>query len=1209
MAQSINSLLRTALQVSKERIAMMDEHDLNILMERLLLAQAYRCDSPRNEIRLNTEVKAADDGCDGWSAKPAINDQWLGDVDTCWQFKAGSAGIPSKIIGEITKQIPRKTLQSGGRFVLVASGSNSGRRGEDDRLEKLRDEASSAGLPTSNIDVFGSERLCAWCNQHPAVAAYWAGRPSGLWTFEDWSNSDEHRDPWQAVANTQSNIEARRTDLDFAMGDILHLHIYGPPGVGKTRFALELCRGAAWSNAVVYIPQASDDPRLYELIDSVVTEPEVQLIVVADEVQLSQLRTLRDSVGRGNGNVRLITVGHSKTPDSTRIPALEVTPLNKELMHGVVNGWHQSMPREHVDFVVSFADGYVRLAKLAADAVARNPTMGVHQLLTSNEIKLFLDGMLGNDSRIALYVLAVLTSVGWTDDKSLEGQAIAAHLGLGWTEVRNSVDDFDRRFGIARRGGRYRYISPTPLGNYLAIEAWSKFPEEMKSLPDVLPTEEARDKYYDRLRSIASNPQAQKFAREELHNFFPLSKFADARAARRWSALSSADPNNAANNFYKAITKTSIEDRLLISDGSRREIVSTLVSLAWNRSSFHDAVWSLALLAEAENEPWANNATNEFVALFQIYLGGTAVPYPDRLAIIDELLEKNNSRLTILAVKALSRAGEDNFTRWENSIPPSELPEVEWQPSNQGEHFDCVKLAINKVTSIADLKSKEIIDDLLSAASYFSMGLLRDETRGDVISFYDCMLKAYPEAREPLRRIIDDIISRDSKYWKSIPASELEQLKLLHNRFEDTSFEARLYQYVGPETWDIEEQPNLEPLATELLSDTNLLAKHWPWLTSGEASNAFLLGEKLAELDSDEKLDVILPSLAAIGVDQRLLCGYIRARRLTRGDDWYDEWMTSHIRAGDKNTSLIFEIVWRCGATYKVANLLNKILMTEAVNPRVVGQLAYGSWSEKLPSKLLESILKTMAETGHRETAVSILARRMKGTVTKDENWYSLALELVTSSELIRSKHMANYYWKMVASNLVNGYSTEVAKAILHEHTDRNTGYWFIKYSSAKDILYACVDRDPIGVWQILVPYLSSQDSYYALSIDFPEGLLDRVPAAEVETWIAEEPENRASAIARLCSKDLSTDETLTSRILGQYADMDSVDSAFFSSLTTGSWWGPSSTHWEELARLLDEVSRRTNLPKLRRWADKSAQSLRRMAESDRLREEEELLR
>ena len=159
MATPHLSLFRDALQVSEHLIAALDDIALNTLMRDLLAAQAYRCGAPVNQIRVNTESRAPDDGCDGWSPKPTDPNLWLGSMNTCWQFKAGVNGQPAKLSGEVEKPIPKETLLAGGRFIVVASGSTSGKKGEDERLEVLRNEAKLNQLPVDNIDVIGSERL------------------------------------------------------------------------------------------------------------------------------------------------------------------------------------------------------------------------------------------------------------------------------------------------------------------------------------------------------------------------------------------------------------------------------------------------------------------------------------------------------------------------------------------------------------------------------------------------------------------------------------------------------------------------------------------------------------------------------------------------------------------------------------------------------------------------------------------------------------------------------------------------------------------------------------------------------------------------------------------------------------------------------------------------------------------------------------------
>ena len=327
--------------------------------------------------------------------------------------------------------------------------------------------------------------------------------------------------PFQASTEVESNLAERRADLDFATGSIHHLHIKGPPGVGKTRFALELCREAPWRDTVVYFQQ-SEDQRLLPLIDSVAhdRDPEVRLMIVADEAQIEDLRVFRNSVERTDGRVRLVTVGSCTTPDSQRIPELRIEPLDAAMMRRVVRGWYPAMPPEHVDYVTRLADGCLRLARLIAIAVDTDREASVPDVLQREEIRQRLDRMLGEGDRRALHVVAILTHVGWERDRREEGEAIAAYMGLGWNQVRYAVNDYHRRMRIAPRGGRYRYISPEPLGLYLALEALDIYPDIVDSLPEKLPSEAARDAFYKRLEAIAGNATTREYSREKLSFFF-----------------------------------------------------------------------------------------------------------------------------------------------------------------------------------------------------------------------------------------------------------------------------------------------------------------------------------------------------------------------------------------------------------------------------------------------------------------------------------------------------------------------------------------------------------------------------------------------------------------------------------------------------------------------------------------------------------------
>jgi hypothetical protein len=1199
---------REILQVSQERIARLSDIDLNLLVADLLRTHAYSCGADVSKVTVNTETKAADEGCDGWSPKPPEADPWFGSAETCWQFKAGHAGQPSRLRNEVTKGVPSKTLSAGGRFFVIASGSTSGASGEQERLAAIRSEAQTANLPTSAIDVIGSERLTNWVNQYPSVAAAWANRPSGLWRLDDWSKLQQHNVPWQASPEIQRILERLGADLDFSSGSLHHLHVQGPPGVGKTRFAMEICKGAAWGRSVIYFGNASDF-RLTEIIDAAVSEPDVQLMVVADEVPASQLMLLRDSIERGNGRVRLITIGPSDTPDPSRIPAHLVAPLDRLQMSAVLRAWHPAMPLEQIDFVTEFADGYIRLAKLAGDAIARDPTTDVRALLDLNSIRTVLDRMLGKRSRRPLHVIAALSSVGWTDEVQPEGEAIARHFSLDWNDVRMEVERFHREYGIAPRGGRYRYISPKPLAIYLAVEAWKTYPDLLKSLPGVLPSEAAIDAYYERLEMLASNPQAREFARSELEFFFQLDDFIKPGAMRRWAALSPADPALAAKRLASALATVPIQDRREIPERDRRTAVWTLVRLAWRKIAFHDAATALALLAAAETETWANNSTGEFVNRFKVFLGGTALPYFDRLLVIDELTAQDDHAMLRLAIKALARVGEIHSTRT-NSAGLGDGPrEPEWRPTTGAEHGACVKQALERLTRIAALGVAEVQDELVAAAVELAMLLRAHPVRKVVVEFYRQVQQSYPATREQLRRIVDNTLQREKRYWKELSATEIAELEAINHSFEETSLSARLRQFVGEHTLIREEQPDLAPLAQELVATPDALAAEWSWLTSGEAGDGWRLGQAIADADTDGKLACVFGGLSVRGRDLRLLSGYVERKRQLLGVKWFDDWLAQELERDSKDMHLLFELTARCGPTEAAVKRLTEALTKFDVPKPLVRLLEFASWDTSIPEDNFYNLLTMMANVGSEEVAAAILAHRLQNGPDGLQDWEPLALKLVDMSTLIRSRHMSGYYWGILARKLLPHHAKEIAGAIFREQADKEDASWAANYSDAEKLLKECAGIDPVGVWNALKPYIATPPDALMFSIGFPREVLDKAPAAEVIAWIGEDPERRAAVVAHMASKDLSNDATLTARVINEFGHIEVVSNSFFSNFISGSWTGPASGHWAELAETVTCVAQRSALPKLRRWAQVAASSLEKMAEQDRRREQEEELR
>lgn len=416
------------------------------------------------------------------------------------------------------------------------------------------------------------------------------------------------------------------------------------------------------------------------------------------------------------------------------------------------------------------------------------------------------------------------TSVGWTDDKQREGEAVANHFGMDWNDVRAQGENYHHQFRIAPSGGRYRYISPKPLGSYLAVEAWNTYPELLKSLPEVLPMEEAKNAYNARLQSISSSPEVQRFAREQLAFFFREANFVNETSVQVLAAFSSADPGLAAREIHKELASQSPEQRRGIKEGARRSLVSALVGLAWQSAAFQDAVKSLALFAEAENESWGNNATEEFIGKFFLGLGGTAVPYPERLGVLAELLAGGSTKIARMVVRALVQVGNTHESRMVSPQESDVLPEPEWHPKTNGELIACAELAVQRLCQIAQIGNPELREELRTAADEVSLWLLNAQVKPLLAQFFKAVLQAYPDERESMRRSIASVIRRERKYWKNLSEQDLKSLAKLHAEFENSSLSARLRQHVGEATWDKEEETDLSGIASDLMNNEAVLA-------------------------------------------------------------------------------------------------------------------------------------------------------------------------------------------------------------------------------------------------------------------------------------------------------------------------------------------------------------------------------------------------
>jgi hypothetical protein len=1175
-------------------------------MHTLLLAEAYVSGADSSKIIVNAELKAGDEGCDALTPGAPSKNQWLAQVHTCWQLKAGKASQPARLKGEIQKRIPSMTLRSGGRFVLIASGAGEGSTGIERRLRALKAAAARAKIPSARVEVFSCEMLATWINEHPAVAAKSLRMPQGFRSLGAWANDQQHRDPWVTSPKVDEKLAQLRGAIDFeAQQAILHQHVYGRPGIGKSRFVLEACRSSAWAQSVLYVDQyASAD--VTGILASVVRAGVGRLVLVVDEVPTHQVKSLASAAIEAPDRVRVISIGVSESPDAGIVPQLQVEALDEDTISKIVKAAHPGLPDVHVRYVARFSDGYVRLARLAARAVETNPHLLTADLFNRGDIRQLMDGMLGGESRRPLHVLAVLSSVGWSGAREEEGKAIARHFGQDWFAVQAGVQRFHDRFGIAPRAHNLRYISPTPLGVFLALDALQSYPDQFRTLQDILPNEQAKRAFNERLKSIVADPRAREFAEDELSRFRHWSHFKNASAVERWVTFSYANPPLAAANVRSLLQSATDEERRQIVGAARRKLVDALVHFGARTDTFRDAMLALAELAAAETERYVNNSQGEFGARFNLMLSGTACPYKQRLLVLDELLDSGRSELEALAIAALSRAGRQQEMLIVNTDPARGPGPISWRPQTHDELLDCVHAAFARLAKAARLNAPTA--QLLGAATDLDIRLRDMEVRESVADFLRAVALHHPDVRPQIRRGVLGVARNTRRFWKDLDESAMAWLDAFAEEFADRTAASRLRELVAELDRDGADDKDFDDVARQLVADKTLLWSEWGWLTTSNGRAVWDLGAALGRADDGSLLAPLMAAYQREG-DPRLFAGYLGPLGRNMSREWIDEWLDEQERSRALPAPLILDLTWKLTESTRGAHRITRMVRAGQLAPASLSWLALGAWINAPDTNAVRDLLGLMTLPELREHVLALLDIRLDKRPEELPMLEDIALSTVGDEATLRLHDAtALYHWDKLARRLLPKHTRVVAGAIFKAQAkDAHRGF-FLEHSPAASTLDACVSADASVVWNELALRLNDENGA-AFSIGFPRHVLERLPRDRVLEWIAAAPGTRAVLVADMMARDFG-DNSLAAAILDRWNGIPEVAQRFFSSFVFADWWsGDASVHWETLALRVEQIGAASAKRGVRRWAIDAARELRSMADADRRREAEEKLR
>lgn len=573
-------------------------------------------------------------------------------------------------------------------------------------------------------------------------------------------------------------------------------------GMGKTRIVMETFRNM---EGVFYSCSSDCIKGLSCLLRDFAPK-----IIVIDNCNAKSMNDAVKCMDEAGFRPRLITVYNVMTPEekATSSDLLELTYDDTgEVVDKMVEVANIPVDKQDVAQAIVERSGRIPyMALLLIEAYKKKGT------LTIDNSDAVLNAILSGNSEITELKMNVLRAIslfeplGKDDGVSDEYDYISRQCRIHNVnlqqdvvdnEFANVIQDYEQRQLLEHEGSCIR-IRPRPLAEWLT-ESWlMKYGHKLADVVDDInkQDESLKTRLFRAMNNRLKLMPQSKYTKQlfdELNNQ-QTGAFHDERIAftkagsQLYLSMGVVSPVAVASNLYDLLSHKSIDWlRKELDGGIRRNIVWTLENLCHSEEAFEDAAKCLAMLAVAENEEIANNATAQFVQLFHLFLSGTRADLKQRVSLLQHLRE--DEIYMPLLVKAIDNAFMTNgFHR----SATNGLPDVvdDYQPQWNEVHFywrDCAIVLKNilgqdetLLSAVKEMLPKHVADLARTGAKDIMFDLV--DFIGGKCS-YDWMK-------------LRDALARYLKMWFDGSDEHRLELQNLLDKFTPKDYYGRLSSYI-----------------------------------------------------------------------------------------------------------------------------------------------------------------------------------------------------------------------------------------------------------------------------------------------------------------------------------------------------------------------------------------------------------------------------
>lgn len=1200
-------------EIEGKEIEVLEPSPFVSFLNHLLSTECSKLGIPPTQVKTSSQIMSAEGGIDG-----SIEDQnkqtdkrWIPPGLSVWQFRTGKTKTrPKQLAEEAVKPAVLHALKSGGYYVVAISQRC------DHQMRRRREAAIRKALQKKKVNstrfaLLTADDLARWGSEYLSVFLLF-NRPIGKsMRLEDWEQFGKdgpfvaNEDRKTIINEIHKFISQRGSPVDF--------RILGRRGIGKTRLVLEALGDVRTRERVVYAQDPSCLPD--DIWAWIRGNKNISAILVVDECEEDVSSKLRDQALTCGGLIRLVTIGIGEWFLPEALPNhVFLERLDPGSIRAVLKARFAALSLEQIDWIERVTAGYVKLAVACGETIVRNPSFDVTKLANSPGIREFLKDLLPDDKvRTGMQSLSLLTQVGFEGEVEAEGRVLAGFSGLSWDEFKDVAERMYQK-GLVGKKGRFRYVTPDLLADWLAGDLRQTRSTDIRDFLDRLPSQGSKEAFFERLKELGGNEQArEEFFRMISEQELPTIEDLDTEnGSKILYTVALADPQLALRALERLIGNASI-DRLRSFTRGRRNVIWALDYLKWFKDAFFGAAKLLLALAEAETEKWSNNASGTWVGLFRLRLGGTEVPAIDRITILDETLANGSTARRVLALDAMAVAMSSNEVRSSGVEKDGSKPvPPEWHPRTFGEiwavYRKMLQLVDRTMLDHDPVISKEARKTLINSARTLVTVGLAEEIVGRLEKLEPQDYAERREFRDSVRTILE--------YEKeNLRGDQRERLIALERKLAGTTYQDRLRRWIGQWSfgdWNIQKsegglppQGRVAELAEEAMKDPDELRSELDWLVSDEASNAGYFGKRLGELDHD---GVWLEELITKSRGHRpILLGTYLGGRNAIGDEeivavLLDQWAKNDEQLAGVVLFATLNVESSKRNLDRIVNLVQK----GWIQRKDLVILVWSGWGEKLPQNSLGDFLTCLLDDENKDTteaALDLLDRRLKSSPNDAEILAPFAWQLLARKSAFEGT-MGHYYWGEVSKHFVQVDPLKVADIVLGLY--REPKVLFHKNDEPLKTLAKATESRPEEVWDRVADVLLRKDEAgYRLLLGLKDWYVGLRKSEELLAWAEKHKPDGPQILATLTLPGGIPLNELTRQLLIRYGRNERLANRLYANLQSGAFTG-SMTDWLRSRLANARAWTADSDPTVRGWAQRLVENLEEQIRGWEEREQEE---